>query len=117
MPSLFRSVVRLLLLVLLASVLVPAFAGMAAAEARVAGYGTHVGEPAGHQAAADDCGECAELRHHCCPGFGLGQLAAVSGATFLPAHAAGASPRPVAGAARFASRVPDGPERPPRSAA
>ncbi|KAB2918553.1 MAG: hypothetical protein F9K30_17755 [Dechloromonas sp.] len=142
MRTLFRSVSRLLLLVMLATVFSPSFGwevaqGMAAHDQPALGNGSHEGHDADHGHAGHDshaqhhdatrhdaCGSacsaqdsCADTRHHCCPGHVLGHLLGGTGERLAAVIVAGASVVPVACAACFSSRIPDGLERPPRASA
>lgn len=132
MRALFRSVTRLLLLVMLATVLSPSF-GWEAVQG-MAPHGGHDEAPAvhshdvhqayaaetAHAACGSDCDmaaaeHCNDSRHHCCPGVMFGHLLGGPAESFQPAVFAGASAVPVGRDARFSSRVPDGLERPPRA--
>ena len=141
MRTLFRSLSRLLLLVMLATVLSPSFAweaaqGMAAHEQPAAGHGSHERHDAhhgleGHDSLVyhdatlhDGCGSacagqdsCADTRHHCCPGYVLGHLLGGTGERLATAIIVGAMDVPVVREAHFSSRIPDGLERPPRASA
>jgi hypothetical protein len=142
MRTLFRSVSRLLMLIMLATVFSPSFGweaaqGMAAHDRQAAGHGSHEGHDAHHGHAGHDshtqdhdatmhdgCGDacsgqdaCADTLHHCCPGHVLGHLLGGTGERSAPVIVAGASVVPVASAACFSSRIPEGLERPPRASA
>jgi hypothetical protein len=134
MRSLFRSVTRLLLLVMLATVFSPSFGWQAAqgvathdeGPAMHASHDAHAGheghaEP-GHDTCASDCAEhaqepCADTRHHCCPGFILGHLLGGTVDSLMPAIPTGSSLVLIGRDAPFSSRVPEGLERPPRASA
>lgn len=134
MRSLFHSVTRLLLLVMLATVFSPSYGWQAAqgmathddGPAMHASHDEHAGHDGdadqGHDSCASDCAEhaqqsCADTRHHCCPGFILGHLLGGTVASIMPAIPAGSSVVLNGRDARFSSRVPDGLERPPRASA
>lgn len=134
MRSLFPSVTRLLLLLMLATVLSPSFGWQAAqgmathdqGPAMHASHDAHAGHDGhaaqGHDSCASDCAghaqePCAETRHHCCPGFILGHLLAGTVDNLMPAIPAGSSAVLIGRDAHFSSRVPDGLERPPRTSA
>lgn len=128
MHRLIHFVSRCLLLVMLATVFSPSFGweaveGMAAHEESEAVHATHHARAdqatedvtgdvcAGHEVGASD------LEHHCCPGHVLGHLLgslAASGLPILPLSGKLAVNLPDA---RFSSRVPEGLERPPKTAA
>ena len=135
MRSLFRSVTRLLLLVMLTTVFSPTFGWeaaqvMAAHDESPAMYGnhddyeSHDGHGQHDAAKHDGCGSecaggdaCADARHHCCPGHVLGHLIGGTSDNLAPAIAAGSAAMLVGRDAHFSSRVPDGLERPPRASA
>lgn len=133
MSALFRSVSRLLLLVMLATVFSPSFGwdavqGMTGHDHPAAGHaGHHDHDGHVHDAAAprDGCGgecaagaeSCADTPHHCCPGHVFGHLLAGLGAGVSTAIAVGGAAVPVGSDSRFSSRIPDGLERPPRASA
>jgi hypothetical protein len=134
MRSLFHSVTRLLLLVMLATVFSPTFGWQAAqgmathdeGTAMHAGHDAHAGHEGhaeqGHDICASDCAghaqeSCADARHHCCPGFILGHLLGGTVAHLMPVIPTGSLLVLHGRDARFSSRVPDGLERPPRASA
>lgn len=141
MRALSRFVSRCLLLVMLATVFSPSFGweavqsmaghahdGMPATDAEHAGHHPGADQPvAVHHAAddADDCGGCAghdsvacgDTMHHCCPGHVLGHLPGGVGQGLALMPAPGRDFLPVGAVDRYASRIPDGLERPPRSSA
>lgn len=127
MRSLVRLISRYLLLVILASVLAPGFAGeiargtaqgahqhQAMAEMAVvdheAGHEMHCATDQDSQGSTPSC--CADSLHQCCPGHQLGHVRALELPELLPG-----APLVVAMAASeaFLTRVPEGLERPPRS--
>ena len=125
MHPLFRSVTRLLLLVMLATVFAPSFGwqvvqGMAAHDVPMAAHdaahdhdhdhGANAPQAVGHDA-------CADGGHHSCPGHLLGHLIGGTADAFLPAIAGGDAAVLIGRQARFSSRVPAGLERPPRASA
>lgn len=127
MSVLFRQISRCLLLIMLATVFSPSFgweAAQAVAEHEHSAIAVDADDHAAHDVlcVGGGCGEqdatpCADSQHHCCPGHQLGHLpGGVSAAQFL-----GVPPvlHLIVGDAdaRFSSRVPEGLERPPRSAA
>jgi hypothetical protein len=134
MRSLFHSVTRLLLLVMLATVFSPSYgwqaaqglathdegAAMHASHDEHAGHDSHADQ--GHDTCAGDCTghaqePCADTRHHCCPGFILGHLLGGTVDNVMPAIPTGSSVVLNGRDAHFSSRVPDGLERPPRTSA
>lgn len=143
MRCLSRLVARLLLLVMLTTVFSPGFAweavegmaghahpegghaSMAVATADHAHAASHVdAEHAAmtlHDGCADGCANaaegCGETLHHCCPGHVLGHLLGGTGASVAAVIVAGESALPAGRDTRFSSRIPEGLERPPRSAA
>lgn len=125
-----RSIARVVLLVLLATLFSPTFgweaaAGMAAHghDASASAHEAHHGDAAAHDVAGGD--SChghdqaagGDPEHHCCPGHIFGHLTGGLGAALqLPVLPAGKSV--VDGTQqRFSSRIPEGLERPPRPAA
>lgn len=135
MRSLFRSITRLLLLVMLTTVFSPTFGWdavqvMAAHDESAPMHGKQVDHAAhdGHAqhdaAMHDGCGSecaggdsCADNRHHCCPGHVLGHLLGGTSDNLAAAITAGSSVMLVGRDANFSSRVPEGLERPPRASA
>lgn len=140
MRALSRFVSRCLLLVMLATVFSPSFgwdavqsmAGhahdeMSATDAEHAGHHPDAEQPVAVQLAGedDDCGGCAghdaaacgDTMHHCCPGHVLGHLPAGVGRSLALMPAPGRDFLPVDAVDRYASRIPDGLERPPRYSA
>lgn len=127
MSILFRQISRCLLLIMLATVFSPSFgweAVQAVAEHEHSAMAADVDHHAAHDtlctgSGCDVQGEapCADSQHHCCPGHQLGHLpggvtaAQVLGLPLVLRLIGGDSD------ARFSSRVPEGLERPPRSAA
>lgn len=130
MHALRRSLSRLLLLVMLATVFSPSFGwqavqGMAAHDdggamhAVVAEAEHHA---AAEAAACDTCPDhdplaCGEARHHCCPGHVLGHLPGSLAGIFPLAVPDGSNPAVDGGSDRFSTRPPEGLERPPRFSA
>lgn len=133
-----RLITRLLLLVMLSTVFSPSFGweivdGVAPHEHGVAsaggeehsgsdGHGMHAAvaghdDQAGCDQAACDQAACDEQDHHCCPGHILGHLPGGLGASGMAVMAMADSFALDGHADRFASRVPEGLERPPRAAA
>lgn len=127
MRPFFRLISRYLLLLILASVLSPGFAGEIAREMAEGAHqqnesvamavvdhdGCH--ETSGapdHGSQPSDAGCCTDSLHHCCPGHQLGHLSALDFVALPPA-----SPLLVGMAVSeaFLTRVPEGLERPPRS--
>ncbi|WP_306603279.1 hypothetical protein [Azonexus sp.] len=134
MQTLFRSLSRWMLLVMLTTVLAPGFGwevagGVAAAHAETVDHSSHDvhdhhAVPVQHahapDAACDGCAgheaPCDDLQHHCCPGHVLSHFSAALHAApsfLLPVSRFSAVDR---SNRRFSSRVPEGLERPPRSA-
>lgn len=138
MRAFARLISRCLLLVMLLTVFSPSFgrealsaaglaedattamqshASMAAAEADCDGCPGHEhGAPSGATHAEHDHAALGEADHHCCPGHMLGHLPglALDLKFLLPSSGSAAIDGP---ASRFSSRIPDGLERPPRTAA
>jgi hypothetical protein len=142
MQTLFRSLSRWMLLVMLTTVLAPGFgwevAGGMLASAQAATADAHhdhhqheaqLHEHAGSMDCADmalsgmgsaacagsDMPPCDDLQHHCCPGHVLSHLSAAL-------HAASSFLLPISqniavdrSSRQFSSRVPEGLERPPRA--
>lgn len=121
-------IARLLLLVMLSTVFSPSFGWEmvdAAAPHEHGALSVGVEEHSGHDghsghaavAAHDDQAACDDQDHHCCPGHVLGHLPGGLGTSGLAVMATADSFALDGHADRFASRVPDGLERPPRAAA
>lgn len=123
-----RLITRLLLLVMLSTVFSPSFGweivdGVAPHEHGVSSAGGE--EHSGHDghdmhaavAGHDEQVACDEQDHHCCPGHILGHLPGGLGASGLAVMVTADSFALDGHADRFASRVPEGLERPPRAAA
>ena len=126
-----RLIARLLLLVLLSTVFSPGF-GWELVDAAAphehgalsVGFDEHSGHD-GHvsiiahddQLACDDPAACDDQDHHRCPGHILGHLPAGLAASGLAVMATADSFALDGQADRFASRIPDGLERPPKAAA
>ncbi len=120
-----RLISRLLLLVMLSTVFSPSF-GWELLDATAphehgalsAGDDEHSGHD-GHATAAvhDDQAACDDQAHHCCPGHILGHLPGGLTASGLAVMAMTDSFALDGQADRFASRIPDGLERPPKAAA
>jgi len=114
-----RLITRLLLLVMLSTVFSPSFGweivdGVAPHEHGVSSAGGE--EHSGHDMHAAVAGHD-EQDHHCCPGHILGHLPGGLGASGLAVMVTADSFALDGHADRFASRVPEGLERPPRAAA
>lgn len=122
-----RRIVRLFAVLMLITVLAPDF-GWQAAGGMVAhahdgmAQAHHVPDDDVAHAAHDDCGDCphhvaddcTSAHDRCCPGHVLGHLAGGQGGMSLPSLAGGTERQPVS-VEGFASHLPDGLERPPRS--
>lgn len=125
MHPLFRSVTRLLLLVMLATVFAPSFGwqvaqGMAAHDVSPAAHDAAHAHDHDHGASAPQAAEhdaCAEGGHHSCPGHFFGHLIGGTADAFLPAIAGAGAAVLIGRQTRFSSRVPEGLERPPRASA
>lgn len=123
-----RSIARIVLLVLLATVFSPTFgwesaAGASAHDHAAPAHAAHHDAGAREMAGGDGCHghdqatAGGDLDHHCCPGHVLGHLTGGLGAGLqLPLSSAGKAV--IDGTEqRFSSRIPDGLERPPKAAA
>lgn len=130
-----RVVLRFLVVVMLLTVLSPKFGwdslGAMSAHVHAAGMSAD-GERRGGQDAAHDHGhetmaDCHGHRrsgaevdsgdHHCCPGHVLGHLLGGLGAQIGVPSIVPAAVMPEGIAKRYSSRIPEGLERPPRTAA
>ena len=117
-----RSIARIVLLVLLATVFSPTFGWETAA-----GMDAHdhsVSAPEAHHDAGDDgChghdqpASGSDLEHHCCPGHVFGHLTGGLGAALQLPLSPGGKAAVDGTQQRFSSRIPDGLERPPKAAA
>lgn len=118
-------IARLLLLVMLSTVFSPSFGWEMVDAASPHEHGVSsvgVDEHAGHEghgalAVHDDQAACDDQDHHCCPGHILGHLPGSLGGSGLAVMVTADSFALYGHADRFASRVPEGLERPPRVAA
>ena len=129
-----RLVSRLLIMIMLLTVFSPSFGwesagGMAAHEhpAALADDHGHDGghDHHGHEAPGDACPGCGDHaqpacddgQHHCCPGHVLGHMPGGLTAGFSLPTPDGDNALVDARQGSFSSRIPDGLERPPRTAA
>ncbi len=124
MRAFARFVSRCLLFIMLATVFSPSF-GWEAVDGMAAHEHATAHEMGMAHGDAHDCDDCpgheaatgGDLDHHCCPGHVLGHFPGglQAGLNFmLPQAGSVAVDGP---ARRFSSRIPEGLERPPRSAA
>ena len=118
-----RSIARVVLLVLLATVFSPTFGWET-----TAGMSVHDHSAPAHEAhydAGDDDGchghdqaaSGGDLEHHCCPGHVFGHLTGGLGAALQFPVPPGGKVAVDGTQQRFSSRIPDGLERPPKAAA
>ena len=124
-----RSIARVLLLVLLATVFSPTFgwettAGMSAHDHSTAAHEAHHDAGGHHDVAGEDschghdqAASGSDLEHHCCPGHVFGHLTGGLGAALLFPVTPGGKAAVDGTQQRFSSRIPDGLERPPKAAA
>jgi len=122
-------IARLLLLVMLSTVFSPSFGWemVDAVSPHEHGTAVVVEDHSGHDDHADHASlaahdehaaaACDDQDHHCCPGHVIGHLLGGLGAAGLAVMALADSFALDGHADRFASRIPEGLERPPRVAA
>ena len=121
-----RSIARILLLVLLATVFSPTFGWESAAGAGAHDHSVRLHD-VHHEAGTHDSSAHVDhhgyeqaggdLDNHCCLGHVLGHLSAGLGATLQLPFAPAAQAAVAGSQQRFSSRVPDGLDRPPKAAA
>jgi hypothetical protein len=128
-----RLVSRLLIMIMLLTVFSPSFgwesAGGMATHEHPAALADEIGHGGGHDHGHDAHGDdgpvpadhaqaaCDEAQHHCCPGHVLGHMpGGLASGPQLPVPDAG-NATVDATQQRFSSRIPEGLERPPRTAA